>query len=107
MLNKLVKNTTGLSAIAMFENMACCADEIAQNQPMAGSNVLPVKVVLIKFLITMGLVGIALVLLWCGLIWYKKVCNKECILGANRKTKLSTPTTIDDAVISFIKRNRL
>ena len=106
MKNKLVQNITGLSVIAMSLNMAI-ADEITQNQPIAGSNVLPVKVVLIKFLITMGLVGVALAILWFVLVFYKKFSNKSWGTSAKHKSKFYTPTTVEDAAISFIMRNKL
>ena len=92
---------------------AVFADEIPQqSQTAVGQNVLPLKTVLVKFLVAMGGVGIALAVLWFGLIFYKKILNKDFCLSLNSnkkdyKHRFSTPKTVEDATISFIKRNRL
>ena len=83
----------------------CYADE-----PIVGVNVLPFKTVLIKFAVTMGSVLISLLIIWIILRLYKQYYFEE-IQKINRESlygdKLDTPKNIDDALISFIDKNKL
>lgn len=83
----------------------CFAQPIA-----AGSGVLPVKTVIVKFLITMVAVLISLVVVFLLLAAYKKYSDK--IIKETQKKSLygdsySAPKTMEDAIASFIQKNKL
>ena len=110
--NFLSKNILSAITVLTFQaGMVCLADELGK-QPTVGQNVIPIKTVLIKFLLAMGGVGIALVVLWLGLVIYNRLKKQGRIFSLNLKSqkykhKFSTPETVEEATISFIKRNKL
>ena len=105
------KIISALTVLATQAGMVCLADE-ATKQPEVGQNVIPLKTVLAKFFLAMGGVGIALVVLWLGLVLYNRLKKQGQNFSFNFKSqkykhKFSTPETIEEATISFIKRNKL
>lgn len=109
-----------LSLIIFTANAAMCEPETIQqtsgitSQAAAavanvGSSVLPIKTILIKFGITMVLVIGSLCIIWIGLTFFKKSSKTSKLL--NRKNlyndNLKQPDSVDEAIISFINRNKL
>lgn len=104
-LKNIAINTTLCLLILLADTGLCLAEPVT-----AGSSVLPIKTVIIKFLITMAAVLVSLVVLFFALIAYKKYTinsineyKKNSLYGDN----FNTPQTMDDAVISFINKNKL
>ena len=97
-----------------------CVEEIAQHVPAAvtqnaaqtaAQTTAPteLKATIIKFIITMiGVIASSLVI-WGGLTVYNKffVMKKENLLPKPEGEDLGTPKTVEDAVVFFIKRNKL
>ncbi len=105
------KIISALTVLAFQAGMVCLADEVGK-QPALGQNVMPLKTVLVKFLLAMGWVGIALLILWLGLVIYNRFEKQGRTFSLNFKSKkykhkFSTPETVEEATISFIKRNKL
>jgi len=79
-------------------------------QPVAGSNVLPFKTVVFKFLITMGAVLVSLIIVFFALIAYKRYSAN--VIKEHKKKSLygdsyNAPKTMDEAIASFIMKNKL
>ena len=79
-------------------------------EPISGSAVIPIDVVLLKFAITMGSVFASIIVIWLGLRAFKDYAggkynkpNPQNLYGDTYET----PKTMDDAIISFIDKNRL
>jgi hypothetical protein len=96
---------TILSCLLFMASTGICFAE-----PISGSAVIPFKTVLIKFGITMGSVLLSIIVIWAGLKSFKEYINqqpqkldKSSLYGDT----LETPKSVDDAVISFIDKNRL
>ena len=83
----------------------CCAE------PVTGSGVVPVKTVLIKFAVSMGSVLVSLIVIFVVLAVLKKQYGANLNNRSNSADlygdTLETPKNIEDAVISFIDKNRL
>lgn len=89
----------------MTSAVVCYADPV-----VTGSGVIPIKTVLIKFGITMGAVLVSLLIIWFALSTFKKYTansvkeyKQQALYGDNFKTS----TSINEAIISFIDKNRL
>ena len=98
-------NTTLCLLILLADTGLCIAAPIT-----TGSNVIPLKTVLLKFIITMGAVLVSLVIVFFALITYKKYTinsvneyKKKSLYGDN----FNTPQTLDEAVAEFINKNKL
>ncbi len=94
-----------LSCLLFLAGTGVCIAE-----PISGSAVISFKTVLIKFGITMGSVLISIIVIWLGLKSFKEYIgqtpqsiDKNSLYGDT----LETPKSVDDAVISFIDKNRL
>ena len=74
-----------------------------------GSSVIPVKKILIKFGISMLLVIVSLVVLVFSLNFLKRFFKQPSRITPKElyNDTLKTPKTIDEAIISFIKKNKL
>ena len=110
MMNKnnnisLILKTLSLPVLLPVGNCVCYA-----NEPVAGSAVIPIQTVLTKFCMTMGSVLLSLVVIWIGLNLYKNYYLKQQ-QNSNKKElygdTMDTPKNIEDAVITFIDKNRL
>lgn len=66
-----------------------------------------VKATAIKFIMAMGGVVISTFVIFAGLTIYNKFFVERKNIRFNKDDSLSTPSTIDDAVIFFIKKNKL
>ena len=64
-----------------------------------------VKATAIKFIMAMGGVVISTFVIFAGLTIYNKFFVERKNIRFNKDDSLSTPSTIDDAVIFFIKKN--
>lgn len=100
----IAKNLLCLLAISA-STAICYAEPVA-----AGSAVIPLNTVLIKFGFTMGAVLVSLLIIWAALYSFKKFTAKsineykqQSLYGDNFRT----PASMDDAIVSFIKKNRL
>lgn len=60
-----------------------------------------------KFLYAMGGVVASSVIIFAGLTIYNKFFVKEKHFNLENDKNFSNPTNTDDAIVSFIKRNRL
>lgn len=67
------------------------------------------KSVLIKFAFTMGGVFVSLVIIWLGLIVFKKMTGNSTNAKKNiyNDELLNSPKTTDEAILFFINKNRL
>ena len=75
-----------------------------------GTSVIPLKTVLIKFAISMGSVILSLLIIWIGLNAYRQYSLSKFPKPNNKDLygdSLETPKNMEDAVISFIDKNRL
>lgn len=64
--------------------------------------------VLVKFAVVMCGVILSLLVIWFGLSLYKKCTAKTFKIGKNLYNDgLSSPKTIDEALVFFINKNRL
>jgi len=109
-IHNITKNTkniiTGLLLYA-----ASCGLCYADTNDMTGSSVVPLKTVLVKFAISMGSVLISLIVIFIVLAYFRKQYggaidnrnNPDDLYGDS----LGTPKNIEDAIISFIDKNRL
>ncbi len=61
----------------------------------------------VKFLMAMGGVVISTFTIFLGLTIYNKLFVEKKYVKFNKDDSLSTPANVDDAVISFIKKNKL
>ncbi len=109
-----------LGILILSANTGLCVEEIAQHVPAAvtqnaaqtaAQTTAPteLKATIIKFIITMiGVIASSLVI-WGGLTVYNKffVMKKENLLPKQEGEDLGTPKTVEDAVVFFIKRNKL
>lgn len=108
-----------LGILILSANTGLCVEEIAQHVPAAASSQIPqqtpaaanagLKPAIIKFIITMfGVIASSLVI-WGGLTVYNKffVMKTENLLPKPEGEDLGTPKTVEDAVVFFIKRNKL
>ncbi len=82
---------------------------VAENV-VAGSNVMPIGAVFAKFGITMAAVGVSLLIIWGSLTLFKMYVKQQ--FEQNRQKVLSEESNpkvknIDDAIISFINKNKL
>lgn len=66
-----------------------------------------IKEAVIKFVLAMGGVALSSFVLFAGLSIYNKFFVERKYIRFNNDDSLSTPNTIDDAVIFFIKKNKL
>ncbi len=93
-----------LLLLAVDANL-CFADPIN-----AGSNVIPIKTVFVKFAITMGSVLLSLLIIWILLYSYKKY-SVEAVKEYNQKSlygdNMKQTKTVGEAIVSFIEKNRL
>ena len=107
-MKKYFKNIiSGIQVLCLFlaGTNICYADE-----PLVGSNVIPIKTVLVKFGITMGSVLVSLIVIWILLSAYKAYYADEIKKNKSQSLygdTLNTPKSIEDAVIMFIDKNRL
>lgn len=102
---KIIRNIALCLLILLADTGLCLAEPVA-----VGSSVVPIKTVMIKFGITMGSVLLSLIIIWSVLYSFKKYTadsikeyNKKALYGDNFRT----PTSMDDAIVSFINKNRL
>lgn len=105
-----------LGLLILSANAGLCVEEIAQHVPAAVTQTTAqttapteLKATIIKFIITMiGVIASSLVI-WGGLTVYNKffVMKKENLLPKPEGEDLGTPKTVEDAVVFFIKRNKL
>lgn len=96
---KIITNIKILCLFLASTNI-CYADE-----PITGSNVMPIKTVLIKFGIAMGSVIISLLIIWILLNLYKSYYGSKTLKSDNKllyEEKLNTPKDMDEALIKFI-----
>jgi len=85
-------------------NGSCYADTVP------GSGVMPVNQVFAKFALTMGAVFLSVLIIWVGLYifkgyvkdQYEKARSKMMATDSNE-----TPKNVDEAVVSFINKNKL
>lgn len=94
-------------------NTGLCVDDIAQHVP-AVANQIPSKpanglqLTVSKFIVTMLGVIFSSIVIWGGLTIYNKFFVKENFKPLDPEgDTLSTPKTVEDAVVFFIKRNKL
>ena len=108
MKNSIIQLTAKLTLCLpiILAGTAVCYAEPA----VTGSAVIPLNTVFIKFGITMGAVLISLLIIWSGLYSFKKFTAKsikeykqQALYGDN----FNTATNMDDAIVSFIEKNRL
>ena len=66
-----------------------------------------VKATAIKFILAMGGVVVSTFIIFVGLSVYNKFFVERKNLKFNKDDSLSTPSSVDDAVIFFIKKNKL
>ncbi len=64
-----------------------------------------IKQTAIKFLMAMGGVALSSVIIFAGLTLYNKLFKRPSYF--KNEDSLSTPDNIDDAVVFFIKKNKL
>lgn len=109
MKNNNLKNSIAKITLCLFVILTgtafCYAEPVT-----TGSNVMPLNTVLMKFGITMGAVIVSLLIILFGLTAFKKFTAKsmkeykqQALYGDSFKTS----TTMDEAIISFIDKNRL
>ncbi len=109
-----MKNKCGnkyLNSLILSLSLFTASSGLCFAEPVAGSAVVPIKTVLIKFAVSMGSVLVSLIVIFVVLALFRKQ------YGANFNNRgnsadlygdtLETPKNIDDAVISFIDKNRL
>ena len=75
-----------------------------------GSNVLPFETVLIKFGITMAAVAVSILIIWICLKMFKSYVKQQFELNRQKilnKDSENTVKNVDDAIVSFINKNRL
>ncbi|MEE3348525.1 MAG: hypothetical protein VZR09_00650 [Candidatus Gastranaerophilaceae bacterium] len=103
--NKYLNNLT-LSLSLFAASSGVCYAEL-----VAGSGVVPIKTVLLKFAVSMGSVLVSLIVIFVVLAILKKQYGDKLNNRANTADlygdTLETPKNINDAVISFIDKNRL
>ena len=79
-------------------------------ETVTGTGVIPFKKVLIKFCLAMGAVLVSVFVIWIGLNIFKKH-SPESFRNAEEKDlysdTLETPKSVDEAIISFIDKNKL
>ena len=83
----------------------CTADEVTP-----GSAVVPVGTIFIKFCITMGAVGLAILIIWVGLLLFKNYAKDQFEKTREQaliKDSVQPIKNVDDAIISFINKNKL
>lgn len=101
----LIKNLLLCLPILLASTVVCYAEPVVM-----GSGVIPIKTVFIKFGITMGAVLASLLIIWFALSTFKKFkatsvkeYKEQSLYGDNFKTS----TNINEAIITFIDKNRL
>lgn len=114
LLRKPMKNNkkkTLITTILLCLPVLAASTAVCYAEPVVmGSGVIPIKTVLIKFGITMGAVIASLLIIWFALLTFKKYAansvkeyKQQALYGDNFKTS----TNINEAIISFIEKNRL
>lgn len=103
----------GLIAIIYFltNDIGYCAASAAQTAQTtantAASTASPMHNAIVKFLYAMGGVVISSLLIFGGLTIYNKFFVKNPRYRSPEEDILKTPKTVDDAVVFFLKKNRL
>jgi len=105
---------TGL--ILLSVNAGWCTGETAGNLS-AGASALPadlpmksdsILTILKKFALTMGCVGLSLIIIWFGLNIFKKFKFRKTSSAQDLYNDgLKSPRTVDEAIVLFINKNRL
>lgn len=106
MRNKKIILTLALvGAVILFSAHAgLCTEQAAQSAPAVHAGM---RVIIIKFILTMLGVAAASVIIWLGLTFYNKFFVRGNDSDFNRDDALNTPKSLEDAVTFFIKRNKL
>lgn len=112
--NKIIYLIIILAGIMILTaNAGICAQDVAQHVPAVPAQIPTrpdegLQPAITKFFITMMGVLISSVIIWAGLSFYNKFFVKRGqMLKSNGEEDLKTPKTIDDAVLFFIKKNKL
>ena len=83
----------------------CNADEVTP-----GSAVVPVGTIFIKFCITMGAVGLSILIIWICLLLFKNYAKEQFEKTREQalmKDSVQPIKNVDEAIISFINKNKL
>jgi len=66
-----------------------------------------VKATAIKFILAMGGVVFSSFIIFAGLAFYNKFFVERKNIKFDKEDSLTTPSTVDDSIVFFIKKNKL
>lgn len=96
-------NDIGYCAASAAQTAQSTADTVSQTAPAVNN----MHNTIIKFVFAMGGVVLSSVLIFAGLTVYNKIFVKNPHYASSEDDVLKTPKTVDDAIIFFLKKNRL
>lgn len=96
-------NDIGYCAASAAQTAQTTADAVSQTAPAANN----IHNTIIKFAFAMGGVILSSVLIFAGLTVYNKIFVKNPHYANSEDDVLKTPKTVDDAIVFFLKKNRL
>ncbi|MBE7709347.1 MAG: hypothetical protein E7Z93_02745 [Cyanobacteria bacterium SIG32] len=85
-----------MAVVILFTTMPCFSADSPE-----------VKATAIKFIMAMGGVVISTFVIFLGLTIYNKLFVERKNIKFNQDDSLTTPNTVEDAVIFFVKKNKL